>query len=74
MTISAKSTCFHCGLDAPTGINLSVNIDNQQRPMCCVGCQAVAQAIVDAGRADFYQQRDTFSETGPNNSCCCAAS
>lgn len=64
MTISAKSTCFHCGLDAPTGINLSVNIDNQQRPMCCVGCQAVAQAIVDAGRADFYQQRDTFSETG----------
>jgi Cu2+-exporting ATPase len=64
MTISAKSTCFHCGLDAPKNINLSVIIDNQQRPMCCVGCQAVAQAIVDAGRADFYQQRDTFSETG----------
>lgn len=63
MKISAKATCFHCGLDTPEGINLSVIIDNQKCPMCCVGCQAIAQTIVNAGRADFYQQRDTFSET-----------
>ncbi len=64
MKRSTKSTCFHCGLETPNGVNLSVIIDNQQRSMCCMGCQAVAQAITDAGRADFYKQRDTFSETG----------
>ncbi len=26
--------------------------------MCCLGCQTVSQAIVDAGLTDFYQHRD----------------
>ncbi len=64
MTIPDKHNCFHCGLDVPQDTDLSVIIDNQLRPMCCAGCQAVAKAIVDAGRTDFYQQRDSFSPTG----------
>jgi Cu2+-exporting ATPase len=32
--------------------------------MCCHGCQAVAQAIVDSGNADFYRHRTANSPTG----------
>jgi Cu2+-exporting ATPase len=32
--------------------------------MCCHGCQAVAQAIVDSGNADFYRHRTAPSPTG----------
>ena len=32
--------------------------------MCCHGCQAVAQAIVDAGNSGFYRHRTATSPTG----------
>jgi Cu2+-exporting ATPase len=32
--------------------------------MCCHGCQAVAQAIVESGNADFYRHRTAPSPTG----------
>lgn len=32
--------------------------------MCCVGCQAVAQAIVDTGMAGYYQYRTQRALTG----------
>ena len=41
----------------PSGASYSVQIDGQPRPMCCRGCQAVAQAIVDGGLTDFYRYR-----------------
>jgi len=31
--------------------------------MCCIGCQAVAQAIVDNGLADYYRSRDALPES-----------
>ena len=31
--------------------------------MCCIGCQAVAQAIVDNGLADYYQNRDALPDS-----------
>ena len=52
-----SSDCFHCGLEIPPDLNISTHIDGEDRAMCCHGCQAVAQAIVDAGMSDFYQQR-----------------
>ncbi len=51
------SSCFHCGLPVPTGLDITVEIDGQPREMCCYGCQAVAQSIVDSGMADFYKYR-----------------
>jgi Cu2+-exporting ATPase len=51
--------CFHCGEPVPKGVNLTVEIDLIKQPMCCIGCQSVAQAIVDAGAGAFYQQRST---------------
>ncbi len=43
---------------------MSVAINGHDEPMCCYGCQSVAQAIVDSGNADFYRHRTTASPTG----------
>ncbi len=56
-----SKTCFHCGLPVPPGAAYSVEINHKKEPMCCTGCEAVAQAIVDNGLSDFYQHRTTSS-------------
>jgi Cu2+-exporting ATPase len=61
-----KGSCFHCGLPVPPGSHYQVEIDGQSRPMCCPGCQAVAQAIVDGGLADYYRHRTATSVTAQN--------
>jgi len=61
-----KASCFHCGLPVPPGSHYQVEIDGQPRPMCCPGCQAVAQAIVDGGLADYYRHRTATSVTAQN--------
>ncbi|ENX7174370.1 hypothetical protein CIF69_09090, partial [Neisseria gonorrhoeae] len=38
-----KKTCFHCGLDVPENLHLTVRYEGEDRETCCVGCQAVAQ-------------------------------
>ncbi len=53
----AAADCFHCGLPVPPGSDFSVDIDAAPRPMCCRGCEAVAQAIVDGGMSDYYKYR-----------------
>jgi len=53
--------CYHCGLPVPDGADYRVEIDGELRPMCCHGCQAVAQAIVDGGLTSFYRHRETPS-------------
>ncbi len=56
--------CFHCGLPVPDKLNISVTINGQPEPMCCPGCQAVAQAIVNAKLESFYQYRTDNAPTG----------
>ena len=55
--------CYHCSLPVPAALDLRVDIDGSSRQMCCHGCQAVATAIVDAGREDFYRLRTEVSPT-----------
>ncbi|MFA4969742.1 MAG: heavy metal translocating P-type ATPase [Sulfuritalea sp.] len=62
MTLADQS-CYHCGLPIPTGVDFPVEIDGQLRPMCCAGCQAVAQAIVANGLTDYYRHRDAMPES-----------
>lgn len=52
-----KKTCFHCGLDVPENLHLTVRYENEDRETCCAGCQAVAQSIIDAGLGSYYKQR-----------------
>lgn len=49
--------CFHCGEPVPPNTDWRVKIDGTQQPMCCIGCQAIASAIVNAGAESYYQQR-----------------
>ena len=49
--------CFHCGEPVPTNTHWTTCIDGTDQPMCCLGCQAVSQAIVDAGAQVYYKQR-----------------
>lgn len=56
--------CFHCYEAVPTGINLSVEVNHVQQPMCCIGCQAVAQTIVDNGLTQYYTVRTEPAQKG----------
>ncbi|MFZ2854269.1 MAG: heavy metal translocating P-type ATPase [Rhodocyclaceae bacterium] len=55
--------CYHCGQPVPADVDLAVAIDGQPCAMCCIGCQAVAQAIVDNGLADYYRNRDVLPDS-----------
>ncbi len=55
--------CFHCGLEVPLGFSISVEIANHARPMCCYGCEAVAQTIVDTGNEEYYHHRTESATT-----------
>jgi Cu2+-exporting ATPase len=58
-----KNACFHCGLPL-NGSDLTITLDDKQEGVCCGGCQAVANAILDSGNADYYRFRDRNAETG----------
>jgi Cu2+-exporting ATPase len=58
------AACFHCGLPLPPGLDLSLAIDGADRPLCCHGCLAVAQAIIAAGHENFYRVRTETAPTG----------
>ncbi len=57
------TACYHCGLPIPRDAHLCVEIGGAPRTMCCAGCQAVAQAIVDNGLDDYYRHRDALPES-----------
>ncbi|MCP4237047.1 MAG: heavy metal translocating P-type ATPase, partial [Aestuariibacter sp.] len=56
--------CFHCNLPVPRGFDATACIGGSEQPMCCYGCQAVANAIVAAGHEHFYRVRTEPSPTG----------
>ena len=58
-----SESCYHCGLPIPEDFDLSVQIGGEPRAMCCYGCQAVAQSIVDNGLEDYYRSRDALPES-----------
>lgn len=51
------TSCFHCNEPVLTGEQFTTVINGQAQPMCCPGCQAVSQAIIDAGLTSYYQFR-----------------
>jgi Cu2+-exporting ATPase len=61
------SNCYHCDLPIPPGAYYPVEIDGKTRDMCCPGCQAVANAIVENGLTDFYKYR-TEKSASPQQS------
>ncbi|VAW50619.1 Type cbb3 cytochrome oxidase biogenesis protein CcoI; Copper-translocating P-type ATPase [hydrothermal vent metagenome] len=55
-------SCFHCGLPVDEKLDIFVKYENENKPMCCYGCQAVSQAIIDSGMDQFYQYRTSTPE------------
>ncbi|NRA84865.1 MAG: cadmium-translocating P-type ATPase [Gammaproteobacteria bacterium] len=51
--------CYHCGECIEPNLDLTVVIENNDQAMCCYGCQAVAQSIVDNGLVSYYRLRST---------------
>ncbi len=58
--------CFHCGLPVPAHTKYQTMFDGRMRPMCCVGCEAVANTIIDAGLTAFYRERTALQGTAAN--------
>ena len=53
----ATLACFHCGLPVLRDTKFGVSFDGSFRTLCCVGCEAVAKTIIDAGLDNYYRQR-----------------
>ncbi|MFC4308695.1 heavy metal translocating P-type ATPase [Steroidobacter flavus] len=49
--------CFHCG-EPLRGSTLVARVEQRDEPVCCSGCQAVAELIAGTGLGDFYRYRD----------------
>ncbi|MGL5303484.1 MAG: heavy metal translocating P-type ATPase metal-binding domain-containing protein, partial [Aeromonas sp.] len=53
--------CFHCNEPVVSNNRYSCVIKGVARPMCCPGCQAVAQTIIECGLASYYDHRSAPS-------------
>lgn len=52
-----NKVCYHCGEPIPPNSEYKVDLLGAPRDMCCPGCQAVAQTIVESGLTSYYQYR-----------------
>jgi Cu2+-exporting ATPase len=50
--------CFHCALPVDPRDNYFVEIEGENRPVCCPGCKAVAELIRDTGMSNYYDMRE----------------
>ncbi|MAH56809.1 MAG: heavy metal translocating P-type ATPase, partial [Aestuariibacter sp.] len=55
--MSNNTPCYHCGLPAEKDSPYKATVLGQPRVLCCLGCQSVAEAIVDNGLENYYQFR-----------------
>ncbi|MDP0563161.1 MAG: heavy metal translocating P-type ATPase [Candidatus Endonucleobacter sp. (ex Gigantidas childressi)] len=49
--------CYHCQLPTPSPAFFHAEVDHVQQPMCCPGCKAVTEAIIEGGLGYYYQRR-----------------
>lgn len=49
--------CFHCGDPVPSSCSLTVEVEGEFKPVCCSGCEAVANLILQSGQSRYYQFR-----------------
>jgi Cu2+-exporting ATPase len=56
----SAARCFHCH-EPLAGSTLHAQLGTVTEPVCCVGCQAVAELVAGSGLQDFYQRRNGAS-------------
>lgn len=64
MVDAIVEACYHCGQPVPARPVYQVQIERVDRLMCCRGCQAVAQSIVDNGLDEYYRNRTALPVSG----------
>ena len=64
---ATQEHCFHCGLPNELGDKYTVEINGEEQVMCCPGCQAVAESIINMGLTDYYEFREALPETSPRD-------
>ncbi|MEM6985727.1 MAG: heavy metal translocating P-type ATPase metal-binding domain-containing protein [Pseudomonadota bacterium] len=52
-----SARCFHCDEPVPRDFDARVSLDGVEQPVCCLGCEAIMQAIVAAGLGNYYRHR-----------------
>ncbi len=63
---ACAQACYHCGAPLVEGEPVApVIIAGVERPLCCNGCRAVAQAIVDGGLERYYIHRAALPPAPP---------
>jgi Cu2+-exporting ATPase len=65
--VLAPVACYHCGLPVAADSRWEARIDGAVRAMCCPGCAAAAQAIVDGGFGDYYGSRTEYAQHAGDN-------
>jgi Cu2+-exporting ATPase len=65
---STETACFHCGEPIPADVNLFVLRDGRNRPVCCSGCQAVADLIFATGLGRYCQFRQELGRQASEDS------
>lgn len=56
--------CYHCTEEVLDSARWQVEFESATHDVCCAGCQAVMQAIVDAGLGDYYRFRSEPAQFG----------
>ncbi|HEU5283684.1 MAG TPA: heavy metal translocating P-type ATPase metal-binding domain-containing protein [Burkholderiales bacterium] len=56
-----SESCYHCGLPVPAGSAFFALVDGARRPMCCAGCQAVAETIASHDLGAYYRSRTAYA-------------
>lgn len=59
-----ETHCFHCGEALPKTVHY-LKILGEVRGLCCLGCYAVAQTIVENKLDNYYLERQIVSSTAP---------
>ena len=58
--------CFHCNDSVSPDASYQVTLDGIEHAVCCIGCQTVANTIIDQGLADYYRHRELSRGAGPS--------
>src|SRR5262245_57753224 len=58
-------SCWHCGEPLPADPP-QARVAGVARPVCCIGCRAVAEWIGELGLADYYRLRSGLSARAPD--------
>lgn len=52
-----SNSCFHCLEPIPAGFNDHIEFEGNNEAVCCIGCKAVAETIINQGMTDYYKFR-----------------